>query len=442
MKIEDMILVSVDDHIVEPPEMFEQHVPSRFKSQAPRYIVDERQDGAWHFEDRQVANVGLNAVVGRPREEYGVEPTAISQMREGAYNVHRRIDDMNVNGLLGSLNFGTFVGFDGSFFAASKDKNLAHVMVQAYNDWHIDEWCGAYPGRFIPMAILPVWNVNLVVEEVKRVVAKGCHAVSFSDNPNLKGLPSIHNGVWEPFWKVCADNQVVINCHIGTGAAAAHASMESPIDAWITGMPMSIANSASDWLQLRALQRYPSLKIALSEGGIGWIPYFLERADFTFEHHHKWTHTDFGGRKPSDIFREHFLTCFIDDRFGVKSRNDIGIDIICYECDYPHSDTVWPEAPEYLMRGFGGCSDEEIDKITHRNAMHAYGFDPFAHARREDCTVGALRARAHHVDTAVRPAAGNRPIEAGETRIVTSGDVVKLFMKAGRPPRELAKESA
>jgi predicted TIM-barrel fold metal-dependent hydrolase len=441
VKTEHIILISVDDHIVEPPTMFDQHVPAALKARAPKYVIEPNGDGYWIFEDRKVANVGLNAVVGRPRSEYGMEPTAISQMREGAYDVHRRVDDMNVNGLLSSLNFGTFVGFDGAFFGQSKDKALAHTMLQAYNDWHVDEWCAAYPGRFIPMGILPVWDIDLVTAEVKRLVRKGVHAVAFSDNPSLKGWPSIHNDYWEPLWKVCADHKVTLNCHIGTGAAAAHPSMDSPIDAWITAMPISIANSASDWLQLRALQRYPDLKVALSEGGIGWIPYFLERADFTFEHHHEWTHTDFGGRKPSDIFREHFITCFIDDKFGVKNRHDIGVDIICYECDYPHSDTVWPEAPEYLMRSLEGVPDEDIDKMTHLNAMRTYSFDPFSHLPREACTVGALRAQATGVDTTVRSSGGNRPIPEGDPRIVTSADVMKLFQAAGRKA-ETAKEDA
>jgi hypothetical protein len=156
------------------------------------------------------------------------------------------------------------------------------------------------------------------------------------------------------------------------------------------------------------------------------------RADFTFEHHHQWTHTDFGGRKPSDIFREHFITCFIDDKFGVKNREDIGVDIMCYECDYPHSDTVWPETPEYLMKSFAGVSDEDINKITHLNAMRAYSFDPFQHIPREQCTVAALRAQATHVDTQPRSGGGNRPIAEGDTRVVTSADVMKLFAEAGR----------
>jgi predicted TIM-barrel fold metal-dependent hydrolase len=431
VKTEDLIIVSVDDHIVEPPDMFERHVPAAYKNFAPRYEINEKGDGFWLFEDRKVANVGLNAVVGRPPEEYGMEPTAISQMRDAVYDVHKRVDDMNANGILGSLNFGTFAGFDGGFFRGARDKKLSHIMVQAYNDWHIDEWCGAYPGRFIPMAILPIWDVALMVEEIERVVKKGCHAVSFSDNPNAKGLPSIHNPVWEPFWKACAENNVIINCHIGTGTGSPHSSMESPIGAWLVTCQISVAPSAADWLQLSALQRYPSLKIALSEGGIGWIPYFLERADFTYDHHKMWTNADYGGKLPSEVFKEHFITCFIDDKFGVKNRDAIGVDMICYECDYPHADCVWPKAPELLMESFGGVPDEEIDKITHLNAMRHYSYDPFAVLGRGNCTVGALRAKAKNVDTTPKSYGGNRPVKEGDKRVVTSGDVVKLFMEAG-----------
>ena len=424
-----MIIVSVDDHIIEPADMFDQHVPASLKDKAPQLHTLDDGCNVWIFEDRRVINVGLNAVVGRPRSEYGMEPTAYEQLREGTYNVHARIEDMNANGLLASLNFGTFVGFDGSLFLQAQDRQLALAMVKAYNDWHIDEWCAAYPGRFIPMAILPWWDVGETVKEIERVVEKGCHAVTFSDNPSAKGMPSIHNEIWEPMWKACNDNQMVVNCHIGTGYAPPHPSMESPIDAWITGMPISIANSASDWIQLEALHRYPELKIALSEGGIGWIPYFLERADFTYEHHREWTHANFRGKQPSDLFREHFLTCFIDDRFGVANRHDVGIDTICCECDYPHSDTVWPETPEYLMRSFlaADVPDEEIDKITHQNALNAYSLDSFAALGRENCTVGALRAQAAHVDTTPRTQGGAAPVTDGETRVVTSGDVVKLF---------------
>lgn len=444
MNVEDMIIVSVDDHIVEPPTMYDNHLSAQHKGIAPELRKDKNGVDFWLYEGKRTGAIGLNAVVGRVKEEYGCEPVSLKQMRPGAWDIHARIEDMNANGILSSLNFPSVVMFDGFLFHMMENKENARILLQAYNDWHIDEWCGSYPGRNIPNAIIPYWDIDATVAEIKRVVAKGCHAISFSDNPSLKGYPSIHNAHWEPLWKVCAENEVVINIHIGSGAQAPHASMESPIDAWITTMPISIVNSAADWLHLKAVQQYP-LKIALSEGGIGWIPYFLERADFSFEQHHKWTHSDFGpGRKPSDLFKEHFLTCFIDDRFGLANIDAIGENNISYECDYPHSDSLWPDVPEILHKSLAHLSDTTINKISHQNALERFSFDAFGlMGGRDKCTVGALRKLAAHVDTAPQSFGGPAPLAPGEVRRpVTSGDITKMFMDVAKQDGTVRDEAA
>lgn len=428
MNVEDLVIASVDDHAVEPRDMFDQHLSVQHKAIKPRVEKDEKGADFWIFEGRRAGNIGLNAVVGRMREEYGCEPISFEQMRKGAYDIDARIEDMNANGILASLNFPSVVTFDGSLFHKFQNKADALILLRAYNDWHIDEWCGKYPGRNIPNALVPYWDIDATIAELKRVSAKGCHAISFSDNPALRGQPSIHDPHWEPFWKTCTDLEIVINIHIGSGAAAPHASMASPIEAWITTMPISIVNSAADWLQLEAIQRYP-LKISLSEGGIGWIPYFLERADFTHEHHHAWTHADFGDKKPSDVFREHFMTCFIDDRFGLKNLDAIGEDNVSYECDYPHSDSIWPESAEYLLESVSGLTDRQIDKITHENALRLYQFDAIEKmGGKHNCTAGALRKLASHVDTRSVSFGGPAPLAPGEKRRrVTSGDITRMF---------------
>jgi hypothetical protein len=219
---------------------------------------------------------------------------------------------------------------------------------------------------------------------------------------------------------------VVLCCHIGSAGNAPYPSDESPIDAWITSMPISIANAAADWLFARFWKRYPGLRMALSEGGIGWIPYFLERADFTYEQHGAWTRTTFGKEKPSDVFRRHFVTCFIDDEFGLRNRQDIGIDIICWEADYPHSDATWPKSPENLWKAIRSLPSGDIGKITHRNAMAAFSYDPVARFGRENCTVGALREKARHVDTSPMSRGGLSPGSSSE-RPVTSADIKKIL---------------
>ncbi|HLU42590.1 MAG TPA: amidohydrolase family protein [Microthrixaceae bacterium] len=424
MQMEDMILVSVDDHVCEPPDMWERHVPARWKDRAPRMVHKADGSDVWVFEGQQIPNVGLNAVAGRRPEEYGMEPTALSQLRPGCYDVDARIDDMNANGVLGSLCFPTVPGFVGELFGRQADAGngeLAIAMLRAYNDWHIDEWCGKHPGRFLPLAIPPIWDPALMGEEVRRVARKGCHAITFADNPGGLGRPSLHSEHWDPFWRACADEGTVVCIHIGSGTRMNLQDPGAPIEVMIAGTPITLFNCATELVFSDVFPKFPGLRIALSEGGIGWIPYFLERIDYVHEHHHRWTlHRFPKGKKPSDVFREHVITCFIDDAVGVRNRDLIGIDTITWECDYPHSDSTWPEAPEAAMRWLDGLPREDVDRITHLNAMRNFRYDPFAHIPREEATVGALRARATDVDTT--------PVSYGTGKFADDGIVTALTL--------------
>ncbi len=424
MQLEDMILVSVDDHVVEPPDLFDQHLSPEWKSKAPR-VEQKNGTDVWVFQGQPIPNIGLNAVVGRRPEEYGVEPTRYDQMRPGCYDVHERVRDMNANGVLASMCFPSFPSFCGALFARQKDKQLARVMLQAYNVWHIDEWCGAHPGRFIPLALPPIWDPELMAEEVRRVARKGCHAISFTENPSkvMPDLPSLHSQHWDPFWKACADEGTVVAIHIGSASGMQFTSMDSPVDVMITTTPISIMNCAADLLWSHVLRSFPGLKIALSEGGIGWIPYFLERADYVYGHHRAWTNQDFGKKLPSQVFREHIITCFIDDRVGVEVREKVGVDVICWECDYPHSDSTWPRAPEILWESLQGVPEQDVHKMTHRNAMQLFRFDPFSLRPAAQSTVAALRAESPDVDLAPHSAGGSAPTEG--QRVVTAGDITR-----------------
>jgi hypothetical protein len=150
MDMNDFILVSVDDHLVEPPDMFVGHIPDKYKDDVPKLIQREDGTDAWVFERQEATDVGLNAVAGRPPDEYGAEPAKLSEIGESYYNVHERIRDMNANSVAAALNFPSYPQFCGQYFARAQDKDLGLTVLRAYNDWHIDEWYGTYPGRMIP----------------------------------------------------------------------------------------------------------------------------------------------------------------------------------------------------------------------------------------------------------------------------------------------------
>jgi predicted TIM-barrel fold metal-dependent hydrolase len=412
MELNDMVMISVDDHIVEPPTMFDAHWPAKYKGRAPHVIKTETGGDIWEFEGQRAPNVGLNAVAGCPPDEYNLDPTEYTQMRPGCFLADDRVADMSAAGVLAGLNFPTFPHFCGQFFGRIEDKEIALAGVKAYNDWHIDEWHGSHPDRFIPLSLPPLWDVDAMAEEITRVAAKGCHAVTFSENPSKLGLPSYHSDHWDPFFKACLDNNVVICLHIGSSSSMTITAPEAPPEVMIALTPVNSLQAITDILFSGVFARFPGLQMAMSEGGIGWIPYALERADYVHKHHHAWTHTDLGGKLPSEIFYEHFWTCFIDDRAGTELRHLVGEDRIMWEMDYPHSDSTWPNAPELLWENIGHLSPGEINGITHENAMRCFSFEPFRHRPKEKATVAALRAEASDVDISVK-SMGRRKAEAG-----------------------------
>ena len=400
MNIDDMILVSSDDHVVEPIHMFDGHVPKKWADLAPKVIVDDKGIDRWVYRDRPTGVTGLNAVVSWPAEEWGYDPAGYAEMRPGVYDVHERVRDMNANGILASMCFPTFAGFSAGHLAYFKDE-ITVAMIQAYNDWHIEDWAGAYPGRFIPLSILPLWDPKLAVAEIERVAEKGCHSVSMPELPHLDGLPSYHDiEYWGPVFQALSDHGTVMNLHIGQGFRVLNLAPNAPIDNLMVLAPSVSLIAAQDLLWGPAFRSYPGLKVSFSEGGVGWIPFFLDRSDRHYTNQ-RWLRRDFGGKLPSEVFREHTVACYVTDKTSLKLRHEIGIDNIAWECDYPHSDSIWPNAPEFVLDELQAvdADDSDIDKITWQNACRFLNWDPFAHIPKEQATVGALRAQAKDVDT-------------------------------------------
>jgi len=400
MQMDDLILVSIDDHSIEPPDMYDRHVPAKWRDQAPKIVNKDGVD-LWTFQGQATATpFGMAATVGWPSDEWGFNPGSFDELRPGCFDVHQRVRDMNVNGVLASMCFPTMAGFNARTFSEAGDKELSLVMLQAYNDWHIDDWCASYPGRFIPLGIVPMWDVDLAVKEVRRIARKGCRAISFLEAPHAQGWPSFLSGHWDPMLQAMIEEDMVLCLHIGGGASLVRLADEAPIDHTIVVPTQITMLTAQDLLFGPTLRKFPDLKVALSEGGIGWIPFYLERADRHFKNQ-TWIGNDFGGKLPSEVFRDHFLACFITDPTGLKLRHEIGIDILAWECDYPHTDTTWPESPEVLWGELvaAAVTDEEIHKITWENSVRFFGWDPFVQVPKEQATVGALRALATDVDT-------------------------------------------
>jgi predicted TIM-barrel fold metal-dependent hydrolase len=402
MKIEDMILVSIDDHIIEPPDLFEKHLPAKYQDVGPKFVRLDNGVDQWLFQGEVMGTVGLGATASWPREEWSFDPVGLAEMRPGCYDIHQRVRDMNANGVLSSMNFPTAAGFAGAWLAGKPDRALSCIAVSAYNDWQIDELAGSYPGRVIPLCILPLWDTDACVVELERIAAKGCTTVTFPETPYANGLPGPYGDHWDSVFGAAERLGIVLSMHIG-GAFNLLTRPEGAIaDQLIVLAAQLSAVACTDLITSGTFRKFPDLKVALSEGGFGWVPFLLDRLD---KHmwNQSWTHLDIGAATATEIWKKNFLGCFITEPSNLRLIDRIGDHTLAWECDYPHSDSTWPNSPEELMAEFVAAeiSDDVINKITWENACRFYNWDPFKHTPKEQTTVAALRALATDVDTSV-----------------------------------------
>ena len=369
----DYLVISVDDHIVEPREAFEGRLPAKFAEQAPRVIEKDGAD-VWVYEGQEFPNVGFNAVVGRPVDEWGFEPTRFVDMRRGSWDIHRRVADMDLSGVYASLCFPSFLpGFAGQRLQLStKDPELALAAVRAWNDWNIEEWSGAYPDRMIACQIPYFLDPQIGAQEVYRNAERGYKAITFSEGPHLLGLPSMHTGHWDPIMRACAETGTVVNLHIGSSGTSPGTSDDAPADVvgvLFFGYAMF---SAVDWLFSRIPVRYPDLKIVMSEGGIGWVPALLDRLDHMQTYASMYGTWDGIDITPAEVLKRNFYFCAVEDPTAFALRERIGVDHILLEEDYPHSDSLWPRTQKVIGDAVGWLPADDIRKVTWENAAKLY----------------------------------------------------------------------
>jgi predicted TIM-barrel fold metal-dependent hydrolase len=389
-------LISVDDHLLEPPDLWQARLPVDMREEAPKLVRDDMGE-AWVYEGKRVETPGLSAVAGKSREQFSPEPVTYEEMRPGCYDAKARLEDMDRAGILASLCFPSFTRFCGQIFWEAKDKVLALASVQAYNDWVIEEWCGAAPGRFIPLILIPLWDPPEATKEIERCAAKGARALAFSENPAPLGLPTVFDGAryWDPMLRAAEETGLVVCMHVGSSSQIPALMPDAPPianKAWADGVRMSAAMLG--WIFSGVFERMPRLKMALSEGGIGWIPYFIERAEQVVATQRHWaTRRDLtftgpvqkGGEMADlmeldvrQMFRDHVFGCFIDDQHGVANIDAIGVDNVMVETDYPHSDSTWPNCIEYARKQLAGLSEEVQYKVLRGNAERVFRWDPSA----------------------------------------------------------------
>jgi len=392
----DTGIISVDDHVVEPPDLWTSRLPARYQDRAPRIERDRAvffdsggvftfekggTEGAWCdwwiYDDLVYPFCRSSAAIGSDTADY--IPAIFDDIRPGCWKQADRLADMDLNHIDVSVCFPNVLPrFCGQTFYERPDKELALLCVKAYNDWIIDEWCaGDGYGRLIPLTLIPLWDPALAAEEVRRCAAKGSHAVAFTENPHPLGLPSLHDPgrFWDPFFAACQETETIVCMHIGSSSKMPSTSPDAPT---IVGGTITFQNamgSVHDYIFSGTFDRFPQLVIAYAEGQVGWMPYVLERADKLWEQRGTASTGAEIAQPPSSYIAGRVYGCIFDDETGLANREAIGMEQICFETDYPHLDGTFPHSLETAnaICDKAGLSERERYLLLRGNAIRAFG---------------------------------------------------------------------
>jgi len=366
-------LISVDDHLMEPPDTFAGRMPRKFAERAPRVIETEEGHEVWSIDGTPYFQVGFMCVAGRPREDHRVEPARYDEVRPGCWRIEDRVKDMDINGVYASVNFPSGVtGFGGTLFSELEDGEFGLACVRAWNDWLFEAWHEPYPDRIVPLGITYLRDPELGAAEIRRNAERGFTAVTLPEQPHLQGLPPVFDSYWQPIIRACAETETVLNLHVGSSGFPKMAAGAPMLELGATLFQAMAFQSCAEWLWSAWPARYPELKIAMSEGGIAWVAGLIDRLDNIMArsgYGSGWPAKDV---TPSECLRRNFWFCMIDDPSTISTRHAIGIDNIVCESDYPHGDGTWPDTQHVLHKLIGDLPEGEIRKLTHENAAKLY----------------------------------------------------------------------
>jgi len=390
-------IISVDDHIVEPPTLWTERLPAKYRDRGPR--VERKfgqvaiRDGKTIFDESVTegphvgwSDVWLYEDLAWPLHagyaQYGIakesrDPVTYDEIDPACWKQDERLKAMDVNHTEASICFPTVPRFCGQTFYERQDKEFALVALQAWNDYILDEWCaGGGKGRLIPLSIIPLWDADLAAAEVRRTAAKGTSSIAFSEAPHALGLPTIYSGYWEPLWKACDETGTTVNMHIGSSSRMPSTSPDAPQAVGVTLNVQNSIHAAADWVWSGLFARYPNLKIALAEGQVGWMPFFYERMDSI------WRRADmYEGNvrellpePPSTYARRQIFGCIFEDFTGLGLRDVIGMNRIMLEIDFPHSDSTYPNTAKVAseMALAAGLTEEETHLLVRGAAIDCY----------------------------------------------------------------------
>jgi len=361
-------IISADSHVNPRKDLWTRSAPQKLKERVPR--VENTPDGDFWIVDSQITGgVGLDASAGLKPEQFKPFGLTYKDMRPGSYDPQARLEDMDADGVDAEVLY-----FGGPVTQYPKDAELRTFIAQAYNDWMV-ELSAAAPNRLIGLGHVPLVDVEEAIAELTRIAKLGLKGFHVDPFPDERGGKPLWDPAYEPFWSLVEETSLPMSFHINIPRSQNLAALVSPDpgvkESFIALMPIALDEVVTTLTFTGILARHPKLHFVLVEGGIGWIPYLLERMDQTFEKHRFWAKSVLT-EKPSTYWYRQGHATFIRDLVGVRERHHAGLRSIMWSTDYPHSDSTWPRSREALAEHCRDVPPDEQMLIAGGNAARLY----------------------------------------------------------------------
>ncbi len=373
----DYRVVSSDNHVFEPADLWTSRTPAKYKDRAPNLVSKDDGDW-WYYDGYRVLGTGAGSHPGlrfENPEELGKRST-FDDVLLGGYIPEEHVKDLDIDGVDVSIIYPTV----GGVLYSVPDSDLLTAMTSIYNDW-LAEFCKPFPRRLKGIAMLNVDDVTTSVKELERSAKMGLAGGFITVYPpegrgyNLPG--------YDPLWAAAQDLGIPLSLHIASNRPGPGQEFASNEDMEINN-PAMLAN-ADHWVRMSlanmiytgVFERYPELQAGAIEHELCWVPHFLDRIDFTYSQRPSgmkgYRFQD--GALPSDFFHRNVFLGFQEDALGVQLRDVIGVDQMQWGSDYPHGEGTFPRSREIIEQILEDCTEEEKEKIVGGNATRVYKLD-------------------------------------------------------------------
>ncbi|MFN8034690.1 MAG: amidohydrolase family protein [Acidimicrobiia bacterium] len=369
----DIYPISTDDHAWEHKDTWTSRVPAKFVDDCPHLEVLDGEHW-WVYAGERVRNVGTGVAAMLP------DRGALKFFEEApaaAWDPAARLREMDADGVAVEVLFPQAAGFGGGPFVSTKGSpELRLACIRAYNDYLAEEWTGTSP-RYVAQCLIPMWDVALAVEEVRRAHSIGHKAVVWTAAPHAYGFPHFNETYWDTLWSTLAELRMPVALHIGS--AKLDRDLWSGYESYRQLAMRSVLAITSN-VQVMAnllfsgvLERHPTLNFLSVESGLGWVPYLLETADHQYEQQHLW---DEGlTMRPSEYFRRQCYVNFWFEASGIALRHMIGLENIMWEADFPHPTSTYPHSRKAIETALAGVPAAEQKQLLETNAARVFGID-------------------------------------------------------------------